>query len=193
MMNKQLTVWGTVLTLVVASSAAWAIGDSNQKGSLLVFPRVDVTAGKTTLISITNDSGPTYIHCYYLGANKDKLDFEFSLTLQDMQNFEVLPADFPGDVKKGALVCWAESTSTIPSTPYAPVSHNHLFGKATVIDYTAGTAYEYRAWAFKALAVAGQPVSTPGKLVLNGVAGNYEACPKTLLGEFFSHNNRSVR
>jgi len=185
MINKQLAVWGTVLTLVVASSAAWAVGNSNQKGSLLIFPRIDVTVSKTTFISITNDSGPTYVHCYYLGANKDIRDFEFSLTLQDMQNFEVTPADFPGNVGKGALVCWAETPSVDPNAPYTPVSHNHLFGKATVIDYAAGTAYEYRAWALKALPAAGQPVGTAGTLVLNNVQPNYEPCPKTLLGEYF--------
>jgi len=191
MINKRLTVWGTVLTLVVASSAAWAIGNGDQKGSLLVFPRIDVTTGnKTTIISITNDSGPTYVHCYYLGANKDKLDFEFALTLQDMQNFVVSPDDFPGTLKKGALVCWAEAPSVIPDQPYAPISHNHLFGKATVIDYAAGTAYEYRAWAFKALAAAESPVGGAGTLLLDGV--NYEACPKTLLGEFFGHDRTDV-
>lgn len=198
MLNKQLTRWGSVLMLVVASSTASAIGNSNQKGSLLVFPRIDVTDNRTTIVSITNDSGATYVHCYYLGANKDKLDFEFALTLQDMQNFQVSPADFPGNVKKGALVCWAEQPTTVGGADYVPISHNHLFGKATVIDYAAGTAYEYRAWAFKALSAAEQPVSQPGNLVLDnspggpGVNANYESCPKTLLGEFFSHNNRGV-
>jgi len=190
MMNKQLAIWGTVLTLVVASSAAWAIGDSNQKGSLLVFPRIDVTGSKTTLISITNDSGPTYVHCYYLGANKDILNFEFPLTLQDMENFQVRPVDFPGSVKKGALVCWAERPETTPNTPYTPVSHNHLFGKATVIDFAAGTAYEYKAWAFKAIPPAGQLVGTAGTLLLDGT--NYETCPKTLLGEFFGKDRGAV-
>lgn len=198
MLNKQLTRWGSVLMLVVASSTAWAIGNSNQKGSLLIFPRIDVTANKNTIISITNDSGATYVHCYYLGANKDRLDFEFSLTLQDMENFSVSPADFPGTVKKGALVCWAEQPTSVGGADYVPISHNHLFGKATVIDSAAGTAYEYRAWAFKALSAAEQPVSSPGNLVLDGSPGgagssaNYEACPMTLLGEFFGHDRSFV-
>lgn len=196
MINKQLTRWGSVLMLVVASSTAWAIGNSNQKGSLLIFPRIDVTANKNTIISITNDSGATYVHCYYLGANKDRLDFEFPLTLQDMQNFSVNPADFPGpaNLKKGALVCWAEQPTIVGGADYVPISHNHLFGKATVIDNVAGTAYEYRAWAFKALSAAEQPVSSPGNLVLDNSPGgagsnaNYESCPKTLLSEYFGHD-----
>jgi hypothetical protein len=183
-MSKQLAVLGAVLALSMASSSVLASGVANgeQKGSLLIWPRIDLTNGKTTLVTLTNDNVYAIdIKCYYMNSNKFRNDILFTLTKTQTKRWEVRATDFPGTTaatEKGLLVCWAQNYNG------EPISWNHLFGKATIIDYTNGSAYEYKAWAFK----SPQPYGTvldpngSGELPLDNV--KYQSCPKFLMGEF---------
>ena len=90
MINKA-TVWGTLLPVGLLSFSAFAgpVGNTSQKGSLLIFPKIDVSDAHETIVRLTNDGkGNVRVKCYYLtelfstpgGLKKDVVDFEVTLT-----------------------------------------------------------------------------------------------------------------
>jgi hypothetical protein len=189
MMINKAAIWGTSLSVALLSTSAFAvapIGNTTQKGSLLIFPRIDVSYDKDTIIRITNDySKPVQLKCYFMDIDKNKVDFEFKLTMNQPFWFSAkygngtLPVQpFPtfGDHDTGELKCWAVSSNGANQ-----ISWNHLVGSATIYDYS-GQAAEYNAWGFQALAPEGSIVGHPGRLDLDGVS--YDKCPRTLIGQF---------
>jgi hypothetical protein len=56
MINKA-TVWGTLLPVGLLSFSAFAgpVGNTSQKGSLLIFPKIDVSDAHETIVRLTND------------------------------------------------------------------------------------------------------------------------------------------
>jgi hypothetical protein len=197
---------GTVaiaIGVVLCGSSAFAaqnVGNTSQKGSLLIFPNIDVSPGWDTIVRISNDANSNVdVTCYYINERKGRRDFHFKLTRKQPIWFSVgrhsgtyavaqFPTDgpFPGIASKGALLCWATDVALANQ-----ISHNHLSGNATVIlaEGTDGTAfqvaYTYNSWNFTARNVAaGAPVGTPGRLDLTGVDGAYDACPNYLIGHF---------
>src|SRR5919108_4640702 len=86
MVNK-ITLWRASLSVALvgawtgSASAAVPVGNTTQKGSLLIFPRVDVSSGKTTIIRITNAvSAIVDVKCYFMDVEKNKVDFQFRPT-----------------------------------------------------------------------------------------------------------------
>lgn len=69
-----------------------------------------------------------------------------------------------------------------------PIRFNHLVGSATVIDYTRNTAFEYQAWAYRAVFSTSQPMD---RLNMNGV--DYSKNPEYLLMEFFAAGSDAYR
>lgn len=196
MVNK-ITLWGASLS--VALVGAWTgsaaapvgntpVGNTTQKGSLLIFPRVDVSPGRTTIIRITNDiSAGVDVKCYLVDVEKNKVDFQFSVTERQPFWFDVASGEgtktvqgFPTSAGHytGELRCWAVSPDGTQQ-----ISWNHLVGSATVFDFENSAAYEYNAWAFQAMHPQGKTVgSEQGRLNLNGV--DYDLCPRRLIGNF---------
>jgi hypothetical protein len=199
--------------LLCGSSAAFAaqnVGNTSQKGSLLIFPQIDVSPGWDTIVRISNDANSGVdVTCYYINERKGRRDFHFKMTRKQPIWFSVknhsgtFPvAQFPndalspvaGDVNKGALLCWATNVALS-----AQISHNHLSGTATVVFGAGGEdlaalvqqessqfAYTYPSWNFTARpgTAAGAAVGTPGRLDLTGADTAYDACPNYLIGHF---------
>jgi hypothetical protein len=181
----------------LGSSAAFATANTNQMSSLLVFPRIDVSAGKQTYVNITNDStSGVYVKCYYqnhiIPVNggygiKNKVDFEFLVTRNQPVYFDAETGQgnvqvnvFPtvGE-RAGSLTCWA-----VNSAGNKQISFNHLAGTAAIIDgHNNGFGVStYNAWGFQAEGKDGKPVGKGGEILMDGP--HYDACPKYLIGTF---------
>lgn len=186
------------LALGVLASSAFAaqnVANASQKGSLLIFPLIDVRDGNTTVIRIANDANvAAHVKCYYVNQTKYRVDFAFRLTkkqavtfdaitgvsdvLGNVQPFPTVVGAFPVlfgeqlDPRLGELICFA-----VDSPGAQQISHNHLSGTATVGN-PLGASYEYNSWNFVArVAGIGTPVGVGGRLDLTGLAGGYDACP----------------
>jgi hypothetical protein len=212
---------GIAAAVAVTSGSAFAVspyGNTNQKGSLLIFTLIDITGTRDTLIRITNDyTRSVTLKCFYQTTDpsnyrkKYRNDFTFDLTKTHPGHWWAKSGTSTGDTglpqrvrafspltsagsagsdgtvvyfkaNRGELKCWA-----IDEERGTQVSHNHLVGSATILDSESGQAFEYNAFSFQALPISGAPgtpVSTPGRLVLNGTAGNYDQVPKSALGSF---------
>jgi hypothetical protein len=196
-----------VLLCGSSAFAAQNVGNTSQKGSLLIFPQIDVSPGWDTIVRISNDANSGVdLTCYYMNERKGRRDFHLRLTRKQPIWFSVglhsgtfpvaqFPTDFnaaiPGNVNKGVLACWATDVALS-----AQISHNHLSGTATVTQLvgtppTGSTippdrqGFTYASWNFTARGVAaGANVGTPGRLDLTGVDGAYDACPSYLIGHF---------
>jgi hypothetical protein len=190
-----------VLLYGSSAFAAQNVGNTSQKGSLLIFPLITLDDGEDTIIRISNDANTGIdVTCYYINERKGRRDFHFRMTRKQPIWFSVknhggtfpvaqFPTNgtFPGDDSAGALLCWA--TDAALSTQ---ISHNHLSGTATVVlaEGANGTAFQvaftYPSWNFTARpgTAPGAPVGTPGRLDLTGADTAYDACPNYLIGHF---------
>jgi len=192
-----------------AAFAAQNVANTSQKGSLLMFPLIDVrtTDSATTIIDISNDQNlGVHVECYYVNQRKGRVDFDFSISPKGSVSWDVLthsgsfaPPPWPtngtfpgGDANAGELVCFATDTAGS-----AQVRFNHLTGVATVVtsrDADANQpkqAFKYNAWAFTARSTSltpppdGSSVGTPGNIQLTGGGdGTYDACPGYLIANF---------
>jgi len=182
---------GHVLLAGALSLAAFASDRTtpSKKGSLLIFPYVDVTDLKTTLIRITNDyTAPVDVMCYYLDRARNRLGFQFNVAKNQPIWFDAatgqgtLPTpSFPhGGSRVGALQCWA-----VTPGGGSQIDWNHLSGSATIYDFANRTAWEYSSWNFAAVGTSrGDSVGEPGIIRLDGAVGGYDSCPQYLLGYF---------
>lgn len=177
-----------VLGGVVSAFAQTAvtIADTTHKGSILIYPKIDVSYGKDTFVWLSNDGpSPVNVDCYWVtgsdwvGGPSDpanaQIPFSFLISLSAFQEFNFSSAyggetlvttasPFPGpqyETYKGYLACVAVISENV--TVPQPANYNYLYGKAWVVDYTNNVAYSYPAWSFRALnAVTGTaPVAIP--------------------------------
>jgi hypothetical protein len=194
---KRSFVCAVVLAAASAANAAPNVAQTAQKGSLLVFPDIDVRPSRTTIVRLQNDQNfPVDVRCLQMDGDKNRNDFEFRLTKSQPVWWDAASGagtnaanPFPDGTGAGLLVCFAAE----PDRGW-PIQWNHLSGTATVVDFETGAAYEYNAWSFHGQSVfgEGQPMSilTPevlrlwGKLPFIGKAGNYDLCPRQLIGQF---------
>ena len=180
------------------------VGSTSEQGSVLIFPKIDITTGDT-IISISNSNTvPVNVECVWIPAGLPEtipyIDLQFSVTPSQPFAFDALglyggltafgPTEWQvcknayccKDVYSyvGELKCWATDAN------YAnQINFNYLSGSAKVIDFECYTAYEYNAWTFAALAgTTGADVGTAGTIALDGV--NFQACPYYFLGNFFA-------
>ncbi|MEK6677632.1 MAG: hypothetical protein AABZ47_18515 [Planctomycetota bacterium] len=85
-------------------------------------------------------------------------------------------------VFRGFVVAWAVDRFG------REVSWNHLSGSAVVINYADSGAWEYNAYAVRALGIHGERIETsPGSLDFNGI--EYERYPAKLLFDFLAANS----
>lgn len=176
---------------MVSAAAAPNVGNTTQKGSVLIFPKVRIAESPTprdTYITIANDyySGVN-VKCYWVrGSDQHTQDFSFRLTANQPVYFLAStgePKDVPPfEGPDGMLICFAVD----PAGENA-INFNHLYGSATVINYSVGeggTGYAYNSWNFAARANVAlkRPVGTPGTIALDGI--NFDACPQYLLFNF---------
>lgn len=144
------------------------LGQPGIKGSLLVYPDVEVrwdgagTLVQDTFLTLSNDvNAEVYIHAYFVSETCTSTDVDFVLTRNEpaywsaasglplgVSPWTVLGAPYAdpegsGDlIARGYIVLWAVNAEG------QEIRWNHLFGAATLVDYRAGTAWEYQAWAY---------------------------------------------
>jgi len=208
MKSKAVLVTATALSASLLGGSALARNaNTTQQGTLLVFPKVDVRDGVSTVIRISNNGarGETALKCFWQNGEKFKADFEIELTKNQpiwidaasgdgTDNVAPFPTDhgpyWKGDPYQGELKCWVVSNDGI-----TPIQYNHLSGSASVYNASEGTAYAYNAWRFRADAtndnwVYGLPFKPvtdaqadgSWKLPLDG--STLSSCPQYLLGQF---------
>ncbi len=173
----------TAVALGLLSASAWSatmMGNNSNKGSLLVFPRIDVTPGTDTLITLVNDSAvDVRAKCYYRSSEpvptplpstfdtafiKHTMDFTVTLT----RNQPVTWSAATGFVLGGAgmmaqpFATWPDGSARTTGElkcfaigangagDGTQINFNQLYGSAAIVD-VAGQAWEYNAWAFQAL------------------------------------------
>jgi len=196
-MRKGIVFSVAFMFLIVGVSAVgWAaqnVANSSQKGSLLIFPKIEVGEFKDTLVEINNDfTKNVNLKCYWVDEYQNIEDFEFILTRNQPAWFSARSGNgmkgteavgvppFIGE--RGELKCWAVDNEGIDQ-----ISFNHLYGNATIFNYYTGQSYEYNSWNFIARGVAlGKTVGTPGLLLLTGESGAYDACPQFLSTDFIA-------
>lgn len=177
-MNLRKKSLGVAVAFALLSTSAWAVspyGNNTQKGSLLVFPHVEVTRSSDTLIRITNDStSPVTLKCFWATTDRDdyrkkhKTNFTVDLTRNHPQHFWASDGSSSGRTRypqsgapftpmsdgynayKGELKCWAVNTSLTQQ-----IRHNHLVGTATIYDNANNQAWEYTATSFQGLPING--------------------------------------
>ncbi|ADJ29211.1 hypothetical protein [Nitrosococcus watsonii] len=82
-MKRYAVIMGTVVAASLLSTSALALdrGNTSEKGSLLVFPNVDVSGNRNTIIRIQNDySDSVSLKCYWKNGTKFFADFQIELT-----------------------------------------------------------------------------------------------------------------
>jgi len=188
--------------------AAQNVANVSQKGSLLIFPKIDTSfIGRDiltgtpffhdTIVVIGNDNTKeVWLKCYWVNRNQEVEDFMFRLTPNQPIWFRAsdglgtgedgstiapitVPPFFYGDNETGELKCWAVDVGD-----ESQIVFNHLYGSAIIFDQLNHTAFQYNAWSFFARAAG-----DPGILVLDGNK-NYDACPKYLLFNFFTADSQ---
>lgn len=195
----------------IAGGSAPARTSASIKGSLLVFPHVEIkfdAAGnliQDTYISITNDyiedvSVKLYFVngdcCFWadrsieLTGNESTYWSTFSGLPKGVTPFTALgPAQADPDDNKGMgirrlsgyVLAWAEENGN-----GREIEWNHLTGVATTVHFGEHEAWEYKPWAFEAVGGNGPGtlLQAPyGQLDLNGV--EYAHVPAQLLFDFF--------
>jgi hypothetical protein len=208
MKRKTLGV-AVAVAVGMLSTSAFAItqiANDGNKGSLLIYSRIQATDGVDTLITLTNDSTKdVLLKCYYAtSAPMSTPFFGSAYSLKKFRDFTIdLTKNQPiswwastGDAVEGSgklgdqvappfvygqgeLKCWAITADGMNERHY-----NHLFGNASLMDYETMQAAEYSAVAFQALQQdkEGGALDSPGDLELNNV--EYDGGPVMLLGNF---------
>jgi hypothetical protein len=182
-------------SMVSMASAAQNVANTSQKGSLLIWPLVSLSwEGDTseTFITIGNDYySDVWVKCYWVDFAQNIQDFMFRLTPNQPIWFQastgsggtfgqVTVPPFSGP--SGELKCWA-----VDAVGDTQIAFNHLYGGALITDGSTW-GYQYNAWSFTARGLAqGAAVGTGGNLLLNGLAGGYDACPQYLVDNFIAY------
>ncbi len=233
---------GMALACVSASFVTSAVADDrvdiSRKGSLLVYPKVEIrwapdgegySVTQDTFLTITNDFPADVKIQYYFVNGDEPLDPVFCCDPQELierghpgwnwvdcqntltddqsiywsaltgyphgcQPFTVLDPGTPpgrpnldsdapegGRYLRGFVVAWAVNDSG------QEIRWNHLSGTAALVNYAAGTAWEYNAYAFRALTSApqgSQSDGVPGQLLMNGE--EYDMNFNMLVLDFFA-------
>jgi hypothetical protein len=196
---KRFTL-GVAAALLAAGVAGAADnrGNANQKGSVLMFPKVvvDTAKGVDTFIDITNAGDlDVTVTCYWVdGDTWEHPDFHFDLTKRQPSYFRAsdgLPGPFgngvhpfPSDPGKGELKCWASDEFG------NQVKYNFLKGEAVITDSGNGTTWEYTAFGFQCRKSVKnlEACGSGGHIYLNG--SDFDYCPNTLELDFFSSNDK---
>lgn len=211
---RKVIVFLCVMMFVIAgavtvASAGNTIANTNQKGSLLMFPLIKVCpeGGTDTLIAVGNDqSYAVNVNGYWInGYDQSTESFNFRImqnqtvwfrastganamdtgdeddygTIDEPVSITVPP--FMGT--KGALVLFA-----VDAGGNSQIRFNHLYGNAVVMDFSdsggEGSAFGYNSWNFavRSNAAENASVGTPGMIKLDG--NDYDASPQYLVFNF---------
>jgi hypothetical protein len=164
----------SVAALIALGSVARATGV--EPGSLLIFPLVDNTPGKTTLITVTNahpTAGVDVEFRYVNSTNCLKLDTTHHLTAND--TFSVITRFEAGSVQLGYCYAFAKINGQ-------PVSWNCLLGSEVVWHADTVCDFEVQAITYKAVnRIGGNPTNVDGDGLLDLDGREYEKSASLLL------------
>jgi hypothetical protein len=100
---KKVGILGLIIAAALFSGPAFSaqnVGNTSQKGSLLIFPLIDVRPQdkKTTIVEISNDHNfsSVAVNCNYINQQKGRVDFHFFLTPKATVTWDVLTGS--GDI-----------------------------------------------------------------------------------------------
>lgn len=183
-----------VLALATVASAGFNVPNTTQKGTMLVFPLVQLNTdlGFDTYFFIGNDDKKEVpVKCYWMDENQSIKDFMFTLTANQPVVFSASynPAGNAfNDEAKGSLVCFA---STVEDS--GPVIHNHLYGYAALVGGKSETAVYYNAYSFRVNGGGAGMITFPidgggAQLNLSGDTG-FDLCHKYLVTNFVPADN----
>ncbi len=184
-----------VAALCVAAATAQERVSATEKGSILIFPKVEVrynAAGdliQDTFIQISNDfNEPRWILLYFVSETCTNVDNDITLTQNEpaywsaatglpkgVSPWGVLGQPYPDPEGSTDLVSRGYVIAIAINSAHQPVRWNHLTGVATIVNYANGDAWEYNAYAFQAIAGSnnGQVLNSTGELYLNGSMYDY--------------------
>jgi len=179
---------------------------ATQKGSVLIFPKIEVRWDingaliQDTFVDIANDNiAGVHLVMYYVNELCETIYNDIDLTKNEPAwwsaatgigskavapffGFDQAYDDPDGStdlVMRGYLVVIAADELN------QQINWNHLYGQATLVNYAHGDAWEYNAYAFRALiGTTGGTIGTPGRIQLDGT--QYDAAFDMLLLDFFA-------
>jgi len=180
-----------VLALATVASAGYNVPNTTQKGSLLVFPLVQLNgAGLDTYFFIGNDDkNEVAVKCYWMDENQSVKDFMFTITANQPVVFSASYNPKGNNFKdpaKGSLICFA---STVDDS--GPVIHNHLYGYAALTGGNAAYVY-YNAYSFRVNGGGADMVTALGDTSLQlNLAGDtaFDFCHKYLTTVFAAYDD----
>jgi len=200
-MFKKTVVLSVVVALMLLglfvdpSAAQNKVTDVSKRGSLLIFPKINTTAGIDTIIMLGNDAAKAVtVKCYWMDSYQVAWDFELDLTPYQPVWFSAktgvgtLGINEFGPDSIGELKCWAVKYTANDGDLELLFQHNYLYGNALIVDTTVLRAFEYNAWAFNLYT---QPTDLEsGNLDLDGK--EYDKCPAYLVYNFFAREDPAL-
>ncbi len=193
---------------------------TTQKGSVLVYPKVEVKWGpngnvvQDVFLTMLNDyTEDVTVQLYLILTCDTWVDNTILLTMNEPAYWSAVngapkgaisfsslmpfrvpdtdPRNPGGTVLRGYLLAWA-----IDPITGSEIHWNHLAGTALTVNYVYGNAWEYSTWAFQAVAeVPGSPEEPEGALLptpgeLNLDGVEYDWAPAVLLLDFYASGTR---
>ena len=130
--------------LGTSAFAMTPMGNVSNKGSLLIYPRIDVEDANDTLITLTNDStGAVHLKCYY--ASSDDLGISYSGSASSAKSKKHF-LDFTIDLTHNQPIAfWAKSGWAVQPSGKLPLQVAPPFG--IFPDGAKRTAGELKCWA----------------------------------------------
>lgn len=156
---------------------------TDQKGSVLIFPKVDVRwypAGnllQDTFIELSNDyPDDVHVTTYFVSEHclREYADFDLTANQPKLIRLSTLVEGaeprYPDPAGSGDWVVRGWYIMIATNLLREEIRWNHLTGLATLVHYGEGSAWEYKPWAFQTRCVeqGEQPIDCAGVLA-NGV------------------------
>jgi hypothetical protein len=188
----------SVLGAVCHAQLDRTMTNTSKKGSLMIWPliKTNLAEGQDTVITLSNDYyKKVKVKCFYrFPFPCSHEDWVFTLTPNQPVSWQASTGkgldgrDIPlargsppalGDGARAELKCWA-----VNEAEDQQIAWNWLSGEALVFE-GVNQIWQYPAWRFAVnSSTTGAAAGVPGKILLTGDSGNYDACPTALLFPF---------
>jgi len=179
-----------ILWAATATSLAWA--DGRNPGSLLVYPEFDSTAGRATLLTLTNvnpdtKTGAVRVEIVFINGTAATggicLETNVTVALTPNDTFTFVAAALNPNPQRGYVYAFAKDVNG------AAISFNWLIGDNLLYDGVLAFDYAITPYSFRAIGPQGSLTDLDGDGVrdLNGV--EYEMAPdKIIVPRFFGQS-----
>ncbi len=203
---KKCVLIAFIVIFALSVSASLCLGqldrtvtNTSKKGSLLIWPLIKASPQDTTIMLANNYYESVKVRCSYRSSFPfQHIDWLFQLL--PYQTIAWLASTGKGpdgnninnnvgnapllDSGTVELKCWA-----VDSGGTQQIAWNWLSGDA-LIKEGANQNWGYSAWRFAVnSSMTGGDAGDPGKLLLTGDSGNYDACPTALLFNFMKQTS----